>query len=216
MRRSTLLPTGSACIAAAVLLFGAAGCGPRPVSEDAGPIDLSQPPEQTAIELTDPVRTEAGGYEFVITPLARYVLRGIVVSRENYRTGWNAELSPCDVAMVWGELTADGAWRNLAWSQSSRWYFWKWHGQQPFANGLIVRNSSNTHVVPASPNLAGASRALAAGDIAELTGELVRIDGRKGQEKVWWKSSLSRTDTGDGSCELLYLRRLRVNGKVYE
>jgi len=216
MRRRALLPNTTACVAAAVLLMGAAGCGPRPTSQDAGPIDVSQPPEQTAIDNADPIRLEAGGYEFVITPLARYVLRGVVVSSESYRTGWNASLSPCDVALVWGDLAADDAWRKLAWSQSGRWYYWRWHGQQPFSNGEVMRNSSNTHVVPASSDLGGAARSLAPGDIAELAGELVRIDGRRGQESVWWKSSLSRTDTGDGSCELLYLRRLRVNGKVYE
>ena len=213
MRRPALLPR-TTCVAVALLLL--AGCGPRPTAEDASPIDVSQPPEQTAVDNADPIRLEADGYEFVITPLAHYVLRGVVVSSESYRTGWNSNLSPCDVAVVWGELAVDDAWQKLAWSQSGRWYYWRWRGQQPLTNEDVVRSSSNTHVVPASSDLASAARSLTPGDIAELGGELVRIDGRKGQGKVWWKSSLSRTDTGDGSCELLYLRRLRVNGKVYE
>jgi hypothetical protein len=216
MRQQAILSGLAAGVVIALVMVGAAGCGPHPTAEDTLPIDVSRPPDQIAVDNADPIRLEAGGFEFVITPLANYVLRGVVVSSESYRTGWNAELSPCDVAMVWGELAAGDTWRTLAWSQSGRWYFWKWHGQQPFADEIVVRDSSNTHVVPASPNLASAARTLTAGDIAELAGELVRIDGRKGQEKVWWKSSLSRTDTGDGSCELLYLRRLRVNGKVYE
>ncbi len=215
MRQRAFLPRATACVAGALLLVSV-GCGPRPIAEDTSPIDVSQPPEQTAVDNADPIRLEADGYEFVITPLAHYVLRGVVVSSESYRTGWNSNLSPCDVAVVWGELAADDAWQKLAWSQSGRWYDWRWHGQQPFTNEEVVRSSSNTHVVPASSDLASAARSLTPGDIAELGGELVRIDGRKGQGKVWWKSSLSRTDTGDGSCELLYLRRLRVNGKVYE
>jgi hypothetical protein len=215
MRQRAFLPRTTGCVTVALLLVSV-GCGPRPIAEDSSPIDVSQPPEQTAVDNADPIRLEADGYEFVITPLAHYVLRGVVVSSESYRTGWNSNLSPCDVAVVWGELAADDAWQKLAWSQSGRWYDWRWHGQQPFTNEEVVRSSSNTHVVPASSDLASAARSLTPGDIAELGGELVRIDGRKGQGKVWWKSSLSRTDTGDGSCELLYLRRLRVNGKVYE
>jgi len=215
MRQRAFLPRATACAAVALLLVSV-GCGPRPTAENASPIDVSQPPEQTAVDNADPIRLEADGYKFVITPLAHYVLRGVVVSSESYRTGWNSNLSPCDVAVAWGELAADDAWQKLAWSQSGRWYYWRWHGQQPFTNEEVVRSSSNTHVVPASSDLASAARSLTPGDIAELGGELVRIDGRKGQGKVWWKSSLSRTDTGDGSCELLYLRRLRVNGKVYE
>jgi hypothetical protein len=215
MRRPALLPTAAACVAGVLLVF-AAGCGPRPTGEDTSPIDVSLPPEQTAIPGPDPIRLEAGGYEFTITPLAHYVLRGVVVSRESYHTGWNASLSLCDVAVVWGELAVGDGWRKLAWSQSGRWYYWRWHGEQPFTNAVVATNSSNTHVIPASPNLAAAAKSLAPGDIAELAGDLVRIDGRRGQEKVWWASSLSRSDTGDGSCELLYLRRLRVNGKVYK
>jgi hypothetical protein len=215
MRRPAPLPVFPCGIALGLLIV-AAGWGPRPVSVDGGPIDVSQPPEQTAVVGVDPIRLEAAGYEFVITPLAHYVLRGIVVSRESYRMGWNASLSPYDVAIVWGELAADDAWRRLEWSQSGRWYFWRWHGDRPFSNGEVVKNSSNTHLVPGSPDLASAARSLTPGEIAEFAGELVSITGRRGQESVRWKSSLSRTDTGDGSCEVLYLRRLRVNGNVYE
>jgi hypothetical protein len=214
MRPTAPVPTAFAFATAALLL--AVGCGPRPTGEDASPVDVSLPPEQTAIADPEPIRLDAAGYEFTLTPLAHYVLRGVVVSREKYRLGWNAALAPCDVAMVWGELAADDGWRKLTWSQSGRWYYWRWRGTQPFTNTMVAQNSSNTHVVPASANLARAARSLDPGEIAELDGDLVRIDGHRGQEKVWWVSSLSRNDTRDGSCEILYLRRLRVDGKVYE
>jgi hypothetical protein len=207
--------TAAARLAAGVLLAVTA-CGPRPASESSAPIDLSRAPEQTPLADPAPIHLAAGGYRFVITPLAHYVLRGVVVSEEGYHFGWNAELSPCDVAVAWGGLAANDAWRKLQWSQGGRWYFWRWHGQRPFPDAFVVGRSSNTHIVPATSALGRAAGSLSPGDIAEMTGELVAIDGRKGRERVWWKSSLSRTDTGDGSCELLYLQRLRVNGKVYE
>ncbi|MDD5562386.1 MAG: hypothetical protein PHQ91_01615 [Thermoanaerobaculaceae bacterium] len=199
-----------------LLLLAAGACGPRPSGEDAAPIDLSLPPEQTAIPSAEPIHINEGGWEFVLTPLASYVLRGVVVSRENYRFEWNTGLSPCDVAMVWGELEAGEGWRRLDWSQGGRWYFWRWSGAPPFPDDVVVRNSSNTHIVPADSNLARAARSLSEGDVAELAGELVAIEGRKDGQTVRWRSSLSRQDTGDGSCEILYLRRLRVGGKVYE
>jgi hypothetical protein len=31
-----------------------------------------------------------------------------------------------------------------------------------------------------------------------------------------WNTSLSRDDRGDGSCEILYLKKLKVNYRVYE
>jgi hypothetical protein len=199
-----------------LLVVFTSSCGPRPSAEDPTPIDVSLPPEQVALEGAEPIRVNDGGWEFTLTPLASYVLRGVVVSRENYRFDWNTGLSPCDVAMVWGELEAGDAWRRFKWSQDGRWYFWRWRGQEPFPNAMVVRTSSNTHIVPADSNLARAARSLSKGDVAELDGELVAIEGRKGGQTVRCRSSLSREDTGDGSCEILYLRRLRVAGKVYE
>ncbi|HVN75461.1 MAG TPA: hypothetical protein VMT19_04035 [Thermoanaerobaculaceae bacterium] len=219
MAGSRIARIRSAWPLAAALLLAAAACGPTPSGTDDAPIDVSQAPVQTAVDAgdgTDPVRITDGDWEFVVTPLARYVLRGVVVSRENYSWGWNGRLAPCDVAMVWGELAEGRAWRRLEWSQDGRWYFWHWSGQPPFPAATIVRSSSNTHIVPANPNLRRAARSLGRGDVAELSGELVRIEGRRGAERITWRSSLSREDVGDGSCELLYLRRLRVNGKVYD
>jgi len=219
MNRNRARTPTLAAFAVAAALVALSACGPSPSAEDASPIDVSGAPEQTAIgagDGPDPVRISDGGWEFTVTPLARYVLRGVVVSRENYRWGWNGRLAPCDVAMAWGALAEGGGWRRLDWSQDGRWYFWRWSGAQPFPAATVVRNSSNTHIVPANPNLARAARSLSPGDVAELAGELVRIEGRRGGEAVVWRSSLSREDTGDGSCELLYLRRLRAGGKVYD
>lgn len=214
--RASKTPRALACIGGALALLAALGCGGRPTAEDSSPIDSSAAPEQSRLEDPTPVKVSASGWDFVITPTARYVLRGAVVSRETYSSGWNAALSPCDVAMAWGELAADEGWRKLEWSQGYRWYRWRWRGQAPFSKEVIIRNSSNTHIVPATPNVGRAACSLSEGDRAELSGELIRIDGRKGDQWVRWVSSLSRDDTGDGSCELLYLRRLRVNGKIYE
>jgi hypothetical protein len=204
------------CIGGALALVAAAGCGGRPTGEDPSPIDASTTPEQSRLEDPTPVKVSASGWDFVLTPTARYVLRGVVVSRERYSSGWNGSLSPCDVAMVWGELAAGENWRKLEWSQGYRWYTWRWRGQAPFSKEVTASNSSNTHIVPATRNVGRAACSLSEGDLAELSGELIRIDGRKGDQRARWVSSLSREDTGDGSCELLYLRRLRVNGKVYE
>jgi hypothetical protein len=214
--RARRIPRTVAKLALAAALLALAACGPRSALEDETPIDVSTPPEQTAVSGADPIHMKAGGFDLVLTPEAHYVLRGVVVSRESYHFGWNAEIAPCDVATVWGELAEGQAWRRLSWSQGGRWYFWRWSGERPFPDDLVVRNSSNTHLIPASSDLRKAARSLGGGDIVELSGELVAIEGRKGGQRVWWRSSLSRTDTGDGSCELLYLRRLKTGGKVYE
>lgn len=191
-------------------------CGPSPTSRDATPIALEGDPTQEEVEDDTPMVISRGGWEFTLTPLASYRLSGVVLSRENYRSGWNALLSPCDLAMAWGPVAQDALWERLSWSQTGRWYYWECDSDFPYDNSFVARYSCNAHIIPANPNLARAARSLSEGDTAELSGELVKVSGEKGGRTVWWTSSLSRKDMGDGSCEVLYLRRLRTGGEVYE
>jgi hypothetical protein len=192
------------------------GCGPTPTSRDPSTIPVSQDPAQEAPAETMGLHVSSGGWDCTLTPLAAYTLRGVVLGRENYYSGWNTSLSPCDVAMAWGPLTSGKLWKRLSWSQTGRWYYWEYDSDFPYDNTFVGRYSSNTHIIPANANLSRAVRNLGKGDIAELVGELVRVEGKRGEQTVSWASSQSRQDTGDGSCEVLYLRRLKVDGKVYE
>ena len=194
----------------------ALACGPAPSGSDSSPIATGEDPMQEEPEQEVPMHLSQGGWEFTLTPLASYRLSGVVLSTENYYSGWNALLSPCDVAMAWGDLTQGELWEKLSWSQGGRWYYWEFGSDFPHENDFVSRYSCNAHIIPASENLKRAARGLSEGDLAELTGELVKVEGRKGDQTVWWTSSLSRKDTGDGSCEVLYLRKLRTRGEVYE
>lgn len=192
------------------------GCGPKATATDSTPIPTSEDPIQEPPTDKAPLRLSKGGWECTLTPLATYTLRGVVLHRENYSSGWNGALSPCDVAMAWGPLVAGQLWRKVSWSQTSRWYFWEYDSDFPYDETFVARYSCNAHILPANKNLARAARGLGSGDTAELVGELVSVDAKRGLETASWSSSTTRQDTGDGSCEVLYLRRLKVDGKVYE
>lgn len=201
----------------ALVLF--LGCSATPTGVDDAPIDTASDPDQTPTEGLEAIALEHGGFSFTLKPLASYTARGVVLGCETYSSGWNALLSPCDVALAWGALLEGDRYRALDWSQSSRWYWWTWSGDAPLEvqdEAFVARYSANTHILPASRNLARAAKGLGAGDVVELSGLLVRVDGRRGDETVWWVSSTSRQDKGDGSCEVLYLTRLKVDGKIYE
>ena len=204
---------------ALLLMAALLSCAPKPVPQaDAPPgaIDVSQDPQQNDKGGVKGIAIERGGYQFFITPKADYLLRGIVVGRENYGGDWNSLLAPCDLAVVWGKLAADGLYKRLSWSQSGRWYFWQYPGDFGYDNTFIARYSSNNHIIPASDNLRSAALSLQEGDTVELAGSLVDVDGRKGEGTVWWYSSMSRDDTGDGSCEVFYVTRIVCHGKAYQ
>jgi hypothetical protein len=58
------------------------------------------------------------------------------------------------------------------------------------------------HIIPATPAIAKQCKSLRAGSLVHLRGDLVEATG-PGIGR--WRSSLSRTDTGNGACELFYV-----------
>lgn len=206
-----------ALIIAGILSFQSAGCGPKPsgtVSMER--IDIRSDPHQEDLSGAEIISLERKGYEITITPLAGYELEGIVLSRKNYGEGWNSTVSPCDLAIAWDRLVVTGLFKQIEWSQSGRWYYWRYTEEFPFDNGFIVRYSSNTHIIPANDNIRSAVRNVSAGDTVALTGFLVNVAAGREQNSFWWNSSLSRNDTGDGSCEIMYLTGIRYCGMSYE
>lgn len=201
---------------ALLLLVLLAACGAKVTTYDDKPIGILKDPVQEAVDNPMGIQIEKGGWKFTLTPKAEYTLRGILLHRESYHTRWNSKLSPCDVAIAWGPLAMNGLWKEVHWSQSGRWYWWRYGSDFNYDNAFIARYSSNNHIIPATDNVKRALSQLKKGRKVELKGLLVYVEGKKGERKVWWHSSLSRTDRGNGSCEVLYLHRIKVNGAIYE
>ncbi len=198
-------------LAACLLL----ACGPAPAGRDASPIDTASDPAQEETGQA-PFDLRRGGVDYHLTPKAHYALRGIVLGRSSYRFDGKHALAPCDVAMCWGALVEGRQYAQLHWSQSARWYWWRYDDSFGHDNDWVSRWSSNTHIIPANRNLQRAAKGLAMGTPAELEGELVSVEWNEGGYRRWWNTSLGRTDQGDGSCEILYLTKVRQGGKVYE
>ena len=136
-----------------------------------------------------------------LEPLAGFSVDARVLSRHDYASGHEARFSPTDLALGWGRMREDAVLSQLEISQSGRWYHYRWREDAPIPPPEITRSSANMHMVPADDVVAAALRGVRAGERVRIDGWLVRIvDGG------WrWQSSLSRTDTGAGACELVYV-----------
>lgn len=143
-----------------------------------------------------------------VTPLAGFSLEARVLSRQDYGMGAESEFSPTDLALGWGPMAEEGMAERLSVSQGGRWYRYRWGSDgPPLPPAQIVRNSANMHMIPADESVAEALDAVHAGDTVEVHGWLVRIERDDGWK---WKSSTSRSDSGDGSCELVYVCRIET------
>lgn len=139
--------------------------------------------------------------EYIISPLADFEISARVLSRENYWMGRESDLSPVDFALGWGRMSDPGVLESISISQSNRWYYWK-TPQYPIPRHEIESNSANMHMIPANDYIKDKLADVDEGDNIMIKGQLVRVDAKDGWQ---WVSSLSRHDTGDRACELIYV-----------
>ena len=176
----------------------------RPIAQPAG-ILAPQDPAQTAPASAIPWVFR----KHKITPLARFELRARVLSTERYRFDRAAELSPVDFALGWGPMSDSKVLEAISIQQRDRWYFWS-AATLPISPGAVISHSANMHMIPADPLVEKRLLAVKLGQIIELRGMLIRADGLDGWH---WISSLTRTDTGDGSCEVIWVESVSATDR---
>ena len=217
MRRRTLRFSYPLLIITILFLCLLSGCDrPTPTGIDFDKIDTSQDPIQEPCTPDEPIIKELKKSRFMIIPLAEYKISGVVVSTKTYSSEWDGQIAPVDLAIVWGRLTEPETGRYITYSQGVRWYHYKWREGCPVDNSYIISHSSNNHIIPANENICRAVKTVRRKDRVVLKGSLVNLTGTPNGKKVIWNTSLSRTDTGNGSCELFYVSYVRVETKVYE
>lgn len=137
-----------------------------------------------------------------LQPLAGFSVDARVLSREDYRLGQGAALSPTDLALGWSRMRDPAVLSQLRISQSARWYHYAWTGAPPLPPDEIARSSANMHLIPADANAASALHRIHEGDNVRIDGWLVEATAPDGMR---WRSSLTRDDTGAGACEVVYV-----------
>jgi hypothetical protein len=139
-----------------------------------------------------------------ITALAEFNIRARVLSTEAYWFDRGADISPIDFALGWGIMSDQRILDQLTITQGGRWYYWQ-SNSLSISPEEIIAFSSNMHLIPANDRTDTLLKSIGKGDIIELRGYLVEVRGSDG---FIWRSSLSRTDTGDGSCEVFWVEEV--------
>jgi hypothetical protein len=128
-----------------------------------------------------------------------------LLHRKVYCHDKQAALVPVDLALGWGPMSDQQVLDGLKITQSMRFYWFVYPGQPPIPKEEIISHSTNVHIIPATPEIAARCKCLRAGSLIRLSGDLVEATG---QGLRTWRSSLSRTDTGNGACELMWVKEL--------
>ncbi|MBR6221947.1 MAG: hypothetical protein IKQ71_00765 [Lachnospiraceae bacterium] len=156
------------------------------------------------------------GYNTVINFNYTYDIDALVLSAHSYSgSSVGDKLSPKDLALGWGTVAEHNKDVNISWSQSGRWYHWSCKSIDELApvggeNGVITQ-SANTHLIPKDDTIKKIVKKIKTGDHVKLKGYLVSIEGKKADGSTFtWNSSTTREDTGDGSCEVMYVTNVEI------
>jgi hypothetical protein len=166
-----------------------------------------------AVVPTVPVQVDRSGLPSIskegyqIMPAAEFSLEARVLSKASYRMGREAELSPVDLALGWGPMSDSAVLDRLQISQGNRFYFYRWSDQPPIPPSEIVEHSANMHMIPASDEIKQRLDTVREGQIVSLSGYLVRVQAPDGWH---WNSSMTRSDSGNGACEVVWVKSLTV------
>ena len=162
----------------------------------------------------DPVQTElAGGAspskwgDFQVTPRAGYKVRARLLGREEYSRGPEGKLAPLDFLLGWGPMSDSSILSQIHLSQGARYYRWATDGMPPLPPLVINDHAANTHLIPANSRVLDTLNGMRVGQVNELSGYLVDVTRADGWH---WKSSLTRTDSGAGACELMYVESAKI------
>jgi hypothetical protein len=160
-------------------------------------------PEQNNLERSTPWRYQ----DAKVTPLAEFRIRARVLLTSHYWWGREASLSPVDLTLGWRLMSNQEVLDGLHLYSMRRAYAWAGrNGRLPADAAEISEHSANMHMIPATPAIAERLRAVQRGDLIDLRGYLVEAAFPDGGI---WRSSMTRTDTGNGACELVWVEDLR-------
>ena len=154
-----------------------------------------------------PTRTAAWTFrDHTFTALASFDITARVLSRERYRFDRAAELSPIDLALGWGPMSDSAVLDHVHIRQDGRWYYWS-AAPLPLPAGEISSHSANMHMIPARPSVRDTLFGAREGQVVHLQGQLIEAEGK---DRWKWRSSLTRTDTGDGACEVIWVESASI------
>ena len=166
-------------------------------------------PRQTPTQKS-PFETKVNNHTYTVTPLFEYELSGVVVT--DYESGsfgdiyhhrkWKDFLNVKDLCVVWGQNITSGVFRKLRYDSGPWTCFFKAPDRK---TGERFRDDqlSNNHLLTDKLDLHHQIMRVAPGDEVRIRGVLANYHyTASGFDRG---TSISRTDTGNGACETIYV-----------
>lgn len=177
--------------------------------------DANHDPLQSELSTADPITLIESDYTWRMYPRAEYQIAARVLHSKQYED-WQAGFSPIDLALGWGMMSDPTVDKWVEVYQENRWYFYRMQKNAPLTLEDVRNSSANVHIIPATAELAALIQGLRPNDVVLMEGKLVDVEVDKSGERYNFKTSLSRFDSEDNSCEIFYVERIMLDHSASE
>ena len=140
---------------------------------------------------------------------ARFDIEARVLRKAIYRLDGGADIAPVDLGVGWGPMSDSAVVEALEFSQMGRFLYWKPRdpARFPLHPDSILGSAAQLHLIPATRSIEARLKRLRPGERVGIGGYLVDVTG---PGRFVWRTSLSRSDSGAGACEIVYVVTLDV------
>jgi hypothetical protein len=199
------------------MLYAALGKDDLPARESYNFERLAPPKQESTSQA--PFIVEAGGETYQITPRHRYQLQGVVVSYHDadalddiwHHEKWKDFLNIRDLCVIWGENIESEVYRRMSFENDS-WTCWAYWPDAETGSLFSMHQLSNNHILTDDAELKHRLLAAEPGDHISLSGVLAKYENpASGFHR---DTSTTRTDTGNGACETVYLTNFEIIQKA--
>ena len=185
------------------------------------PSQLKSPVEQAPLQTdiveglpgSQPFTLDRHGHHYVIKPKAHYQISGVVVSLSDANSWRNIThmkvgdfINTRDLCVIWHENASNPRLGQFSFTHGDWTCYVQTHDTEAWRS-FKLNELSNNHLLPATPEVADVLAKVRIGDQISISGQLVdySTDGMPVR-----KTSLTRDDTGNGACEILYAKDIQI------
>ncbi len=178
--------------------------------------------------LSEPVQTETtaqaftvklNDQQYLIEPQFDYELHGVVVSYHdagNLRDIWHHDkwkdfINLRDLCVVWGENVSSGVYQDMDFHNDS-WTCWAYWPDRATGQRFKTDELSNNHLLVDDTRIKQTLLKAEVGDHIRLKGQLASY--RNPGNNFSRGTSTTRSDTGNGACETIYVSEFQIVKKA--
>lgn len=204
----------------------------KPISTTEEPIQINYTEEEKARK-TFTYTSLINNHKIQIIPQAHYKISGLTVAYNHdfvFISEFFDSAALYDIGLTWGKLGKKSFYNKYFRSYSAKtettgsrilWTEYKTY-PAPVSTDYARSHWSHSHIVPANRNIMAAMLKIKTWDKVELEGDLIDMKYKYRNNRIkHYQTSMSRTDIepgdhGDGSCETIYVTKVKVGNFIYK